>query len=368
MVDERPSNGRPTRSSQTAKGEIRRLILAEVATLYYVDRRSQDQIARQIGRSVSTVSRLLAEAEETGIVEVRVRHPTPVVADLQVALAQRFGLRCARVLRTAADEPQRLLPQLGDLAARYLTTILADDAIISVGWGTSLYEVVQAIRPGPHRGIQVVQSLGSLGSRLPAIDNHLITRVLAERLLGTPHFLPAPMIVESQLVRDALVQDPQLRETLALGRRADIALVGIGVAEPEQSGMYHAGYIDAATLEAIRDAGAVGDIVVEFFDRHGAILTLDLRERVVGARLADLRDARTVIAVAGGGFKAAAILGALRTGVIHVLITDDTTASRVLTLADAEGEPDGPARGPGERGDADRKATRSRAGATVGDR
>lgn len=313
---------------------MRRAILAEVATLYYVDRLNQEQIARQVGRSVSTVSRLLAEAEAVGIVEVRVRHPTPVEPQLQTALAKRFGLRLARVLRTAPDEPHRLLPQLGDLAARYLTTILTDGAVISVGWGNSLYEVVRAVRLGPHREIQVTQSLGSLGSRLPAIDNHLITRLLAERVDGTPHFLPAPMIVESEAVRDALLQDPQLRETLALARRSDVALLGIGLAEPEHAGMFHAGYIDEPTLESVRATGVVGDISVEFFDLYGRIHDVEVSKRVVGMRLADLRGICPVIAVAGGPVKAPAILGALRTGLIHVLVTDDETARRVLELAD----------------------------------
>ncbi len=342
MTTGRPSGGRAARPQASPEADIRQLILAEVATLYYVDRLNQEQIARQIGRSVSTVSRFLADAEATGIVEVRVHQPTPVEPDLQLALAHRFGLRCARVLRTSAAEPQRILPHLGNLAARYLTAILADDAVISVGWGTSLYEVVQAMTPGLRRGFHIVQALGSLGNRLPAIDNHSITRLLAERIGGTPHFLPAPMIVESEFVRDALVQDPQLRETLALARRSDIALVGVGGTEPEQSGVYRAVHIDAEMLESIRDAGAVGDIAVEFFDRYGRFLDLEVSRRVVGTRLSDLRDARTVIAVAGGASKALALLGALRTGVLHVLITDDTTATRVLELADAFPEKEAP--------------------------
>ncbi len=343
----RPSvpRGAP-RPKKGADDPARRAILAEVATLYYLDGLNQERIARLLKRSVSTVSRLLAEAEAAGIVEVRVHQPVPVDPDLQTALVDRFGLRLARVLRTPPDEPHRLLPLLGVVAARYLTTILADEAVVSVGWGTSLLEVVRAVNPGPWRGVRVVQALGSLGSQLPAIDIALITRLLAERVDGTPHFLPAPMIVDSELVRDALVQDPQLRQTLALARRSDIALVGIGLVEPEHSGMYRAGYIDAAALEETRASGAVGDLMVEFFDLGGRFLDVDVAHRVIGLRLPDLRQVGTVIAVAGGTLKAPAILGALRTGLLHVLVTDDATAHRVLDLADANPAPDAPPRAP----------------------
>ena len=63
--------GKPHRQGARITAEARQAVLAEVATLYWIDKLNQEQIARQIGRSVPTVSRLLAEAETTGIVEVR---------------------------------------------------------------------------------------------------------------------------------------------------------------------------------------------------------------------------------------------------------------------------------------------------------
>jgi len=330
------STDRRQRSGRQRGDDHHLAFLAEVATFYYVDKLNQEQIARQINRSVSMVSRLLAEAHERGIIEVRVHGPVPTDPALQTALTQAFGLRAARVLRTDDLPPQRLLPRLGELAARHVEAILQNQAVIGIGWGNALHEVVQAIRPGTARGIEVAQSLGSLGSRLPAIDNHLITQQLAARLGGTPHYLPAPMIVESAAVRDVLVQDPQLHHTLSLGRRADVVLLGIGVPEPEHAGLLQAGYVDVATLEAIRAAGAVGDMFVNYFDIAGRVLDCEISQRVVGVRLDDMRHVGTVIAVAGGAYKVAAILGALRTGLLHVLVTDDATARAVLALAGRE--------------------------------
>lgn len=326
--------GRPLRDD-----DLHLALLAEVATSYYIDKLNQEQIGKQLGRSVSMVSRLLAEAHERGVVEVRVCGPVPTDTDLQTALMTTFGLRTARVLRTAGLDPARLLARLGQLAARYVETILRDGAVVGIGWGTALYEVVQAITPGAATGIKVAQSLGSLGSRRPAIDNHLLTQQLAARLGGTPHYLPSPMIVESEAVRDVLVQDSQLQQTLALGRRADVMLVGIGVPEPEHAGLLQAGYLDAATLEAIRAVGAVGDVFVNYFDRGGNLCDIELSRRVVGVRLEDLRDVGTAVAVAGGVYKAHAILGAVRTGLLHVLIVDDLTAAAMLALAGDEPAP-----------------------------
>jgi DNA-binding transcriptional regulator LsrR (DeoR family) len=270
------------------------------------------------------------------MIEVRVRYPSAIVPELQAELMHRFGLRVARVLAATACDPTRLLSQLGELGARYLATVLRDGMSVSVGWGRTLNEVVQALRPTPHRDVHVAQALGSLGSKLPAIDNHLITRLLAERIGGTPHYLPAPMIVESELVRESLLQDPQVRETLAIGRRSDISLTGIGVADPQLAGMYRAGYIDERALDEIRRIGAVGDILVEFFDQDGRWLNLPVTRRVIGLAVDDLAGIPTVIAVAGDTRKAAAIFGALRSRLLHVLVTDEATARAVLRLDDEE--------------------------------
>lgn len=340
MQDGRVASERSGRVRLAGRGgaEARHGVLAEVATLYWIDKLTQEQIGRQIGRSVPTVSRLLAEAEAAGIVEVRIRYPVAVTPEMQVELTTRFGLRVARVLAASSTDSARLLSQLGELAARYLTTVLGDGMSISVGWGTTLYEVVQALRPVSYRDVRVAQALGSLGSKLPAIDNHLIARMLADRLGGTPHVLPAPMIVESELVRAALLQDPQVRETLEIGRRSDISLTGIGVAAPDLAGMYRAGYIDEAALDEIRAAGAVGDILVGFFDQTGRRLDLPVTRRVIGLSLDDLVSIPMTIAVAGGTRKAAAILGALRAGLLHVLVTDEATAREVIRLDDATRE------------------------------
>lgn len=323
------------RTRQALRGaEARQAVLAEVATLYWIDKLTQEQIARQIGRSVPTVSRLLAEAESAGIVEVRIRYPAAVAQDIQSELVQRFGLRVARVLSSASAESGALLPQLGELAARYLTTVLGDGMTISVGWGTTLHEVVQALRPTYYRNVRVSQTLGSLGSKLPRIDNHLITRELADRVGGTPHYLPAPMIVENELVRQSLLQDPQVHETLEIGRNANIALTGIGSADPDLAGVHRAGYISEEALAEIRAQGAVGDIRVGFYDIRGNILDIPVSRRVIGLSLPDLPLHSASIAVAGGVRKAAAVLGALRGGFIHVLVTDEETAREVLRLDD----------------------------------
>jgi DNA-binding transcriptional regulator LsrR (DeoR family) len=82
--------------------------------------------------------------------------------------------------------------------------------------------------------------------------------------------------------------------------------------------------------------GAVGDIRVDFYDRQGELLDVPVSRRVIGLSRDDLRTVKNSIAVAGGVRKAEAILGALRAGVLHVLVTDEATAREVLRLDDED--------------------------------
>ena len=83
-------------------------------------------------------------------------------------------------------------------------------------------------------------------------------------------------------------------------------------------------------MREYRNAGAVGDMAWQIFDRSGRLFPCELNQRIIGVTLDELRAVPQTIAVAVGLNKAAAIFGALQSGAINVLCTDEETASRVL--------------------------------------
>ena len=83
--------------------------------------------------------------------------------------------------------------------------------------------------------------------------------------------------------------------------------------------------------EDLRRLGAVGDLAGHFFRADGTFVE-DWSERMLAVPVDALRRLNGVFAVAAGSGKARPILGALRTGVIDVLVTDRHTAEAVLQL------------------------------------
>lgn len=306
--------------------------LAQIALWYYEEDLSQEEIAQRINRSRSMVSRLLQEAHECGLVEIRVHYPLKTDSELEHRLCEAFKLSQAWVLAEPPGDYDTLLRRLGELGARCLQQKLHDGIRIGIGWGTALYEVARALNTSSLHDAVVIQIIGSVGYGDPVVDGPELARWLAQKLNATSRFLHAPLIVDDEGVARALLRERTIAETLALARRVEVALVGIGTIDPRLSSLRRAGYLNEDDLISLEKAGAVGDVVARQLAADGHPLENPLNQRVIGIDLESLRSIPTVIGVSGGVVKAPAILAALRGGYVNTLVTDAATASHVLTL------------------------------------
>ena len=321
-------------SPSPALNEDRYSLLTRVASMYYEESLTQQEISTRLGYSRSAISRLLTEARNMGIVEIRVYHQLIRNTDLEQELARRFGLRETRVLASTGTLPYpQVLRRLGELAAWLVEQSVKRGSILGVSWGTSVYEVAHALRPPHYPDVRVVQMIGALGTPDPQIDGPELARWFAQLYGGRYQTLPAPLIVDSAAVRDALVKDRRVGEVLSRAREADVAVVGVGSVDPAISSLVRAGYLTADEINELAEHGVVGDVCSIFFDIEGNLLDFPISRRVVGIEAEVLRHIPLVLGVAGGIVKAPAILGALRSGLINALVTDEEAARCTLEMA-----------------------------------
>jgi DNA-binding transcriptional regulator LsrR (DeoR family) len=317
------------------------LLLAEVARLYYQEELSQDQIAQRTGVSRSSISRMLKEARDRGIVEIRVHHPFQTSPQVETALKRRLGLTECLVLSCgpaeSADEGNVAL-RVGALAARFLADSVPNGSILGVGWGSMVDSVVRSGYFANKRDMTVVQIQGGVGGATQDIDGARIVNSLARSLGAKAAYLNAPMVVADAAVRTGLLRDQHIRQTLDLGRRADALLVGVG-AVSRQSGLYRAGYLNDADLLYIEGEGAVGDICGHYFRADGSPCALEIDDRTVALPAEAMAKAPLRVGVSTGAAKALPNIGASRSGLINVLVTDQQAAEAMLAILDAEGAP-----------------------------
>ena len=309
-------------------------LLVAVATLYYEQKQNQQQIADRLEISRSSVSRLLSEALDRGVVEIRIHKQSQRAHHLEHELVIRFGLRDAYVLDNTEGRPEaELLPGLGRLAADYLGRIiglLEPDDCIAIAWGRGVHAAVSALEADPSRHIDVVQMLGSIGAPDALLDGPDLARLLAAKLGGNHYYLHAPVLVEQVALRDLLLNEPSVRDGLTRARGAALAITGIGTTRDEDSSFLRAGHLTADELCDLRTAGVVGETCGIFFDAQGRYTDCAINARVVGLDLDSVHAIPRVIAVAHGQAKVDSILGALLGRHMTVLVTDDKTARAVL--------------------------------------
>lgn len=300
----------------------------EAAKLYYLLDYNQNEIAKVLGVSRPTVSRLLQQAKSDGIVQISIMDPTENVENLSEQLEKKFKLKKAIVASIPQFENHIIKNYLGEKAAQFLDEIVKDDDIIGVTWGTTLYHIAIELKQKFVKDVKVVQLKGGV--------SHAETNTYASEILylfgkaynTTPHNLPLPAIVDHVVVKQAMEADRHIRKILELGRQANIALFTIGPIKTD-SLLFQLGYFTDSDLESLYGT-AVGDICSRFFDKDGGVCNESLNERTLGVNLNDLRAKEYSILVAGGPNKIEGIHGALKGGYANVLITDQFTAQFLL--------------------------------------
>ena len=307
-------------------------LLAQVASLYYSGELTQDAIATQLGLSRVKIYRLLKQARQEQVIQFTINWPLQREQELERALCQRFGLQEALVLRANPQDLQHTLQRLGALAARYLEQILKDGMTLTVCLGRSTYEAINAIRPGFQAKVQVVQALGSMAFAQQSLDSATLARLLAQKLGGEVTYLSAPGMADNAEAATVLRRQRDIQRVLTLAQSAQVALLGIGNLDPALSSFVKAGLITAEEMNTMQAKGAVGDMGGQVFTADGRLFDHGWNQRVIGLHLDEMKRIPLTIAVAAGLPKAAAILGALRTGAVGVLCTDDETARAVIEI------------------------------------
>lgn len=305
-------------------------LLARVAAMYYEQEMTQNDIAAVLELSRVKIYRLLKEARESQVVRILIDWPVKRAQAVEARLVRQFGLERALVLQTGATDAALLRRQIGQLAARYLEGLLVDGAALAICFGSTTYEVINAIRADFQVNVKVMQATGSLSHALKEFDSSALTRQLAQKLGGEALYLSSPLLADNAEAAKVIRQQAVVDQTLAQVRRADIALVGIGDLDPAESSFVRAGVADSDYLRSFRERGAIGDMAWQVFNSAGELFPCELNQRIIGVTLDELRPIAQTIAVAVGLNKAAAIVGGLRSGAINVLCTDEATAARIL--------------------------------------
>jgi len=310
------------------KGKLTKIV--EAARLYYQLDYSQQDVAKKLEVSRPTVSRMLKQAKEMGIVEITINNPIETGEILTEQLQRRFSLQEAIIISTPEYKDDTIKKYLGEAAADYLHSTVKDHDIIATSWGTTIYEVAQKLKYKHIQESTIVQLNGGVSHSETKTYASEIVHLFGEAFDTQTYLLPVPAIVDHVVVKQAIEADRHIRKILQKGKDANIAIFSVG--NPvEDSVLLQAEYLSKEDQQLIKST-AVGEICSRFYDKSGNLCIDSLNDRTIGIELDELAKKEKSILVAGGKSKLGAIYGALQGHYVNVLITDEQTAKMLLEM------------------------------------
>lgn len=297
-----------------------------VARMYYHLDLTTSEIAEQMGMARPTISRLLGWARRNGLVEFRVVDTREQQLELERELEERHQIPDVKVVPAHPDttvwERQVLVTKF---AAHHLNSLLAPGMTLAIAWGATISMLAERLIPKPLNDTEVVQVTGSgnLGQGITYAAG--IITAFAENYGARAHLLPVPAYFDDPATKEGMFRERAINRVRQLAANADVTVFSIGVPDAD-SYIYRAGYLEEADLDALRAAGAVGDIATVFFRSDGSFRDLAMNQRSSGPDLEQIGRRGRAVCLVVGEKKAAAARAALRGRFIHTLIVDEPTA------------------------------------------
>jgi deoxyribonucleoside regulator len=288
---------------------------------------TKTEIEKRLHVSRFKVARLLKQAQEEGLIQITIKEDAPDLAEFETRLEKATGLKNVILVRSNGDNSIHLKQKVGQAAAEYLLDVLNDGDTLGIGWGTTTFQLVNALPDSIHRKITVVQVSGGNTKLDTGIDSQALTVRLAAKFNARPHLLHAPAIVDRPETRAMLMEDSSLKKVFGLYKKITFLIGGIGALLPDQFiGSWCTRHED---MDALRRRGAVAEFLSYCFDFNGKHCSSHSEERTIAIPLEDIGKVQCSIGLAVGNEKADAVLGVIRSGCINTLITDTATAKSV---------------------------------------
>jgi len=287
---------------------------------YYMNNKTQQEIADIMNISRMRVVKLLDKAREMGIIQFHIRTNMMRRIELERKLIDRWGLEDAFILPIDADIAN-VDEELGRAAAMYLSDQIREDTFINWGHGRTLNRALSDLLQMCEYHLSIISLTGGVDYYLPnASTNFLKAKI---------HVIPAPLIVSSAQVAQIIRQERPVKEIFDMIWHSSMTVIGIG-GMGSQATMLQRGTMSANDFLLLSMQGAVGDILSQFIDSNGNKIHSSFDDCMVSISLDVLKQLNNVIAIAGGVSKAPAIRAALQGGYLNKLVIDEETAKLLL--------------------------------------
>jgi DNA-binding transcriptional regulator LsrR (DeoR family) len=303
---------------------------------------NQKEIGDYLGISRSSVLRMLQNGRDRGIVTIEIHNPATFnYGELEKKLETLYGLKDVVIVEESVlDSKSEAATHIFGQAADYLYSLLREGFRIGVTMGHTLDNVLQTNKVyKKFDNILCVPIVGGISQGATDgmdVQGNEIARKFTDKFGGKYLQFLSPAMFSDKRILDTFLQEKSVNFIFDEFKKIDLAVVGIGVTGDDNHTLVKAGYATPKELKALAKEGAVGDITLQFFDENGDTDKFDsFNGRVAAISMDVFRKIPLRIGIASGEKKAEAVRGAIRGGLINILITNAECARKLIELAQA---------------------------------
>ncbi|GAF38882.1 deoxyribonucleoside regulator DeoR [Agrilactobacillus composti DSM 18527 = JCM 14202] len=194
-----------TFSSKNETKKIRQIL--DISRYYYIDGLSQLEISKKMALSRPTVSRLLQQAKETGIVEIKINDPFQDINSLKEQLKKKYGLKEVIIALQTSNDLETIYDALGEEAARYLDKIVKNNDIIGISWGLTMKAIANHLTESQKDNVKIVQLKGSVANSQENNYSIDITSSFNKAFHTQSQILPLPVIFDNAKTKELVTKD-----------------------------------------------------------------------------------------------------------------------------------------------------------------
>lgn len=301
--------------------KIKRLI--KVANMYYIEDKTQFEIAKELGVSRPLISRMLTQAKEMGIVEIKINEDVDVKSYFQNNL-EKYGIKGVAYVheeKSDVDTNKKIAQELMELLSKTKTKN------IGLGWGTILSEIAHSSENNNLVGVKnVFPLIGNSNVSNKNYHTNELVRIFAEGLNAKASYLYSPAFAETLEEMEGYKRISSFKKLEKLWSSMSVAIVNIGTYPSTPD------FASAARFgRKLKEEEPVGRLLSYLYTQDGKILESDT-DYAIQIPIETLKNCKTVIGVCSANITPQSLLGALRTGVMTHIVCPETATKKAIEL------------------------------------
>ena len=230
-------------------------LLARIAWHYYINKKTQEQIASIYNISRPSVQRYLNQALNSKIVITRINHKNiNECMELSEQLTHRFNLKLCDIAPCHPNDTENeIKSNLGEVGAQIMERFIRNlkPITVALGSGSTLQECIDRI-DSFNRPEHNITSLAGMTTPEGTPSKFDLVTSFAQKTKSRRYHLPAPLVLPSSTERSNLQSLSIYRVVESLSLNADVTFVSISPLLND-SPFRHEGFIDKDELNKLNE-------------------------------------------------------------------------------------------------------------------